>query len=82
MRTRVLSRKGVRYDGEASAFTVMTEAGEITVLDHHRPLISILKAGTTRLKTEKGDIQTYSVRGGFLEVDPKNVLEVLISEAV
>ena len=48
--------------------TVPTQAGEITVLPDHIPLISILKPGVLEIKTLSKEIEIMSVSGGFIEV--------------
>lgn len=48
--------------------TVPTQAGEITVLPDHIPLVSILKPGVLELKTMANETEIMSVSGGFIEV--------------
>jgi len=77
MRLKILSLKGVEYDGEAKGLNVKTGAGEITVLDHHLPIIADLKKGkaVVFLEDEKKEIV---VKGGFLEMSRDNVLTLLV----
>ncbi|MES2953447.1 MAG: hypothetical protein V4674_02715 [Patescibacteria group bacterium] len=82
MHTKVISLKGVEYEGEAKRFTVKTELGEVTVLNHHRPFATVLVAGTAELETQSGEPKTFSIAGGFLHMDTANVLTVLVDEAV
>jgi len=79
MRTKILSPQGITFEGEASLFNVQTEMGEVTILDHHHPLIAILKPGASRLITTSGEEKNYSIDGGFLEVSDDNQLTVLIN---
>lgn len=70
MRVAIYSLAKIVYEGEASAVNAKTAMGEITVLDHHRPLISMLAPGPVRVTdAAKGD-QWFEVKGGFLEVEP------------
>jgi len=48
--------------------TVPTQAGEITILPDHIPLVSILKPGVLEIKTLNQEIEIMSVSGGFVEV--------------
>lgn len=48
--------------------TIPTKAGEITVLPHHIPLVSILKPGTIELRTAAGQREIVAVSKGFIEV--------------
>ncbi len=47
---------------------VPTEAGEITVLFGHIPLVSNLIPGIIEIKDDKGETEVISVSGGFIEV--------------
>jgi len=57
------------FSGEAESVTLPGAEGELTVLGHHEPLITTLKAGTVivRLGGELPD-QTFAIQGGVLEV--------------
>lgn len=48
--------------------TIPTKAGEITVLPHHIPLISILTPGVIEMKNRAGEKEFVAVSGGFVEV--------------
>ena len=58
-----------------------TRTGEITILDHHRPLISVLKEGTMKI-IDKAEKEHYiPIRSGFLEVRSGNEARFLVEEA-
>ena len=78
MKVSILSLRGVEYRGEAKSLNVKTKAGEITILDHHRPLITILKPGTAILTTQDGKVLEKEIHSGFLEMNPENQLSLLI----
>lgn len=78
MFTKIISLKGIEHEGEIVSFNVKTESGEITILDHHRPLITILKKGRAVIIGEKNQKKEMEISGGFLEVDSKNRLNVLV----
>lgn len=48
--------------------TAPTQAGEITVLPDHIPLVSALKPGVIEVKSANGDLEIMSISGGFIEV--------------
>ncbi|MEI7451671.1 MAG: ATP synthase F1 subunit epsilon [Candidatus Falkowbacteria bacterium] len=48
--------------------TVPTADGEITVLPHHIPLVSILRPGVIEVKNEAGEMEIIACSGGFIEV--------------
>jgi F0F1-type ATP synthase epsilon subunit len=78
MYLKVLSLKGIEYEGEAKSFNAKALDGEITVLDNHRPLITILKKGAAVI-IEKNDSQKkIEINSGFLEMNSQNRLNVLI----
>jgi len=57
------------YDGQVDRLTLQTTEGEITVLTHHIPLVSVLTPGELRII--KGSEETpMAIAGGFIEVLP------------
>jgi len=81
MKVSVYSLKKVLFEGEAQAVNCQTVGGEITILDFHRPLISMLKAGPLRV-TDTGQKDHYfPIVSGFLEVDGGNRAKLLVEEA-
>ncbi len=77
MRVAIYSLQNILYEGEADAVNCKTLAGEITVLPHHRPLISMLMEGPVRVTNAAGD-QWFEVKGGFIEVEPQNSVRLLV----
>src|SRR3989338_11191539 len=72
MRFRIHTLDETVFDGEVSGITLGTEAGEITVLSHHTPLITLVKPGAVRVHRAEGDMRVIEIQGGFLEVKPEN----------
>lgn len=68
------------YEDEIDQLTVMTAAGEITVLPNHIPLVSLLYPGEMRIK-KGGEMIPMAVTGGFLEVRPGSELVILADAA-
>ncbi len=59
----------VLFEGEAYSLTIPATAGEMTVLGHHEPLITTLKAGEARVHLAAGDNpKLFAISGGVLEV--------------
>lgn len=79
MKLTIYSLKGAEFIEEAKAFVVKTKSGEITVLDHHRPLISALEKGKARIIKPDGAIIEKEINSGFLEVMPGSRVDVLIN---
>ena len=57
------------FDGEAISVTVPGSSGVLTVLGHHEPLITTLKAGTIVVH-QLVDVEPlqFPIEGGMLEV--------------
>ena len=53
---------------EAVSISIPTQAGEITILPSHIPLVSIMAFGVIELKKPDGQIEVMSVSGGFVQV--------------
>ena len=78
MHLTVTSLKGIEYEGEIKSLNIKTTSGEITILDHHLPLVTVLVHGTARIFDTKENKKDLDVKGGFLEVTPDNAINVLI----
>ncbi len=79
MYLKVISLKGIDYQGEVVSVNINTESGEITVLDNHRPLITVLKKGIAKIVDAKNQIREIRIESGFLEVHPSNRVSVLVN---
>jgi len=58
----------ILFSGEAESVAVPGRAGEMTILAHHMPLITTLKAGNIIVKQKEGEPTKYPLTSGFLEV--------------
>lgn len=68
----ITTPEGTIYSGNADAVTLPTATGEITVLPHHVPLISIVLPGTIMLKSG-GETHFLAVSRGVVEIDGKTI---------
>ncbi|MFN8187926.1 MAG: ATP synthase F1 subunit epsilon [Gaiellales bacterium] len=76
----VVTPEGPVFDGLASMIVVPGAAGEIGILPRHAPLVAMLKAGETRVRT--GDAWTAFATGpGYFKVQRDRVI-VLVDDAV
>jgi F-type H+-transporting ATPase subunit epsilon len=80
MQLGIYSLEKVLYHGEAREVNCRTKSGEITILDHHEPLISILAPGTVKVIDENKKEWYIPVTSGFLEVNSKNEAKLLVEE--
>jgi F-type H+-transporting ATPase subunit epsilon len=75
---RILTTDSTVFNGTADEVTVPTETGIIGVLGGHTPLVTIITSGKMIVKRE-GEIDTYTISGGVLEVRPGSQVVVLAS---
>ena len=68
MTVSIYSLKKTIFHGEAKSLTCPTTSGEITLLDNHRPLITVLKSGVMKMVDKSEEIHYINVSSGFLEV--------------
>lgn len=78
MVVKILSLKGKVFEGETVSANLKTQIGEITILDHHRPLVTLLAKGDAVLKQKDNKEKRVSINSGFLEMSPDNTLTLLI----
>lgn len=76
----VYSLQKVLFRGEATSVNLKTAMGEITVLDHHRPLISVLRKGVMKILDKNGKERYIAVSSGFLEVRSGSEARILVEE--
>ena len=61
------------FEGDVDEVIVPGSEGELGILPHHAPLISLLGQGVLRLKSG-GQEQEFAIFGGFLQVRPDRVV--------
>jgi F-type H+-transporting ATPase subunit epsilon len=64
------------FSGDALSVSMMTGAGEVTILPNHEPLVSNIKPGIVSVKTKEGT-ENFEVSGGVLEVSNDQVTILL-----
>lgn len=68
----------VLFDGEAYSITLPAVQGEITVLAHHMPVVTPLKAGVVRIHDTQGSTpREFAIESGVLEVTGEGVVVLL-----
>jgi F-type H+-transporting ATPase subunit epsilon len=66
MKVEILTPKGLELETDAKIVVAPTLSGEISILENHVPIISVLKAGKLTIKTGDKDI-AREIDGGILE---------------
>jgi F-type H+-transporting ATPase subunit epsilon len=68
MHIGVYSLEKVLYQGETVSVNCKTKMGEITILENHEPLISILEKGTMKIVDKEQKEHYIPVSSGFVEI--------------
>jgi F-type H+-transporting ATPase subunit epsilon len=73
IRLEIVTPERVIYSNEVDAVVVPGVEGQLGILPHHAPLMTMLQPG--ELKVRKGGEEIYvAIFGGFLEVRPDRVI--------
>ena len=67
MHVTVISPEAAMFDGPADAVVAPAFDGEVGILPHHAPFMTLLGSGTLVVR-HGGSARRFSVRGGFLQV--------------
>lgn len=73
MHLEILTPEKKVFDGEVNIVTFPGADGSFQVMDHHAPLISLLKEGVVEYKGKEG-VQNLAITGGVVEVLKNNVI--------
>jgi F-type H+-transporting ATPase subunit epsilon len=77
----VVSAEKSLFAGTVQELIAPGSLGDLGIMPGHSQLISTLRAGELRYKTETGEMASLFVSGGLLEVQPK-VVTVLADTAI
>ncbi len=78
---KILTPDTKLFSGEVASFTVPTQAGEITVLRNHAPLVTVVSIGEIVVRKENKSEERFLVQGGVIDVkqsSKEEILEVVI----
>lgn len=78
MLLKIYNLEGEIFSGQVTSVSSQTLTGEITILDHHRPLVTVLKAGQIKIIKPDEEKVEITVSGGFLEVRPGNQVSIIV----
>jgi F-type H+-transporting ATPase subunit epsilon len=76
----LVTPEGAAFEGEAQMVVVPGDAGEIGVLARHAPLVALLRAGETRVKSG-GEWQSFATGPGYFKVQKDRAI-ALVDDAV
>ena len=80
MKLSVYSLKQILFQCEAQLLNCKTVMGEITVLDHHETLITVLSTGVIKVVEKGGKEHFFEITSGFLEVKQGNEVRVMVQQ--
>ena len=73
LRLEVVSPEGRIFTDDVDMVVVPGIEGELGVLPHHAPLVSMLGVGELRIR-KGADVESFAIVGGFLQVRPDRVV--------
>jgi len=76
---KIITPARIAMEGDAEQVVANTKDGQITILPHHSPIVSILKPGELLIKKE-GKEEPFAIAGGVIEMFD-NTLVVLSDTA-
>jgi F-type H+-transporting ATPase subunit epsilon len=68
MNLTVLTPEKEFYNGPVQGLVVPGTKGEFKVLDNHAPIISSLSSGKVQIIEQSGEVRTFTITAGFIEV--------------
>ena len=66
----IVSAEAEIFSGLATMVFAPGVMGELGILPRHAPLLTKIKPGEVRIRTEDGSVEFFYVSGGMLEVQP------------
>jgi len=80
MKLSIYSLKKILFQGDIKLLNCKTAVGEITVLEHHSPLLGIIKQGVMKIVDLSGQENFFPVKSGIIEVRSNNETRCLVEE--
>ena len=68
MRVLVIGPERTVFDGEAQSLVAPAYDGQVGILPHHAPFMTLLGTGTLAVRSAGGGTSNFRVQGGFLQV--------------
>ncbi len=77
---KIATPEKVIYENDVFKVSIPTTTGEITILPHHIPLVSIVQAGELKITDAMGE-QVIAISSGFVEIKANNEVVILADNA-
>jgi F-type H+-transporting ATPase subunit epsilon len=72
IRCEIVSQDRVVFSGNADMVILPGAEGEMGILPHHSPVLTVIQYGVVRVRNKDGEA-FFTVAGGFAEVQPDQV---------
>ena len=69
----IVSAEESIYSGPVEFIVAPAQMGEVGIYPHHTPMLTKIKSGMVRIKTQLNDDELVYVSGGMLDVQPDTV---------
>jgi F-type H+-transporting ATPase subunit epsilon len=69
----IVTPERLAYSDTVDAVTLPGSEGELGVLPHHAPLVTMLGLGELKIR-KGGEVESFAIAGGFLQVRPDKVV--------
>ncbi|MFA5080122.1 MAG: F0F1 ATP synthase subunit epsilon [Candidatus Paceibacterota bacterium] len=76
MKLSIATPEKIMFQGDVENVNISTYTGNIGVLSHHAALISVVKEGSIKIKTEEGE-KTYKNKQGIIEIHNNEAIIIL-----
>ena len=80
MKLSIYSLKDILFQGSAVLLNCQTDMGEITILNNHEALISVLSPGMIKIIDESKKEKFFQISSGFLEVKTGNEVRCIVEQ--
>jgi F-type H+-transporting ATPase subunit epsilon len=71
---RVVTPNRIFFEGKTTSVVAPGTIGYLGILKNHAPLVTTLSKGNLNFKDKQGQVQSFKISGGFLEVLKNRVL--------
>ena len=72
IKVSIITPEKVAFEGEVQGVSLPSSEGEITILENHLPLVTLLRSGEITLHLDQTK-QHMAVHGGFVEVAENHI---------
>ncbi|MDD5639726.1 MAG: F0F1 ATP synthase subunit epsilon [Candidatus Pacebacteria bacterium] len=76
MKLSIATPEKMIFQGDVENVNISTYTGNIGVLSHHTALISVVREGNIKIKTEEGE-KTYKNKQGIIEINNNEAIIIL-----